>query len=334
MDSIDHVLASLGKTDPSTGKTISADDVFADWVVASYIHDGKVADGRYTYHNYPQAPKPSDTETVRSCPLGAVQRDVSQYGVDYIHVTCTGDYQIHFQAPAQVGLMPVQPHSGSYAFFSNRGDESDMTLTRTFDFTNSTGPLTFSYWTWYDIEKDYDYAYLTASLDGEHWQILTTPSGTNKNPSGNSYGWGYNDKSGGGPAWIQEHVDISQFTGKKVQLRFEYITDAAVNGEGFLLDDLSVPEAGYTTDLEKDDGGWVGSGFVRVQNILPQTFRVTLISKGLATTVKDIQLDESNAADIPIHLGGDVKDVVMVVSGTTRFTLQKAVYQFSIQSLP
>ena len=28
-----------------------------------------------------------------------------------------------------------------------------MTLTREFDFTGVTGPIEFSYWTWYDLEK-------------------------------------------------------------------------------------------------------------------------------------------------------------------------------------
>ena len=39
-------------------------------------------------------------------------------------------------------------------------------------------------------------------------------------------------------AGSNEEVDLSQFAGKKVQIRFEYITDAAINGEGFLLDDV------------------------------------------------------------------------------------------------
>jgi hypothetical protein len=43
---------------------------------------------------------------------------------------------------------------------------------------------------------DYDYVYLMASLDGENWQILTTPSGTASDPTGNNQGWGYTGLSG------------------------------------------------------------------------------------------------------------------------------------------
>ena len=332
MVSIDQVLAANHTTDPETGKPITADNVFADWVDASYLQNGKIDDGRYTYHNYPKAPKPSATERVFSCPTNNESRDVHQYGVDYIRISCSGDYTLHFEGSSQVNLLPTAPHSGSFAFWSNQGDESDMTLTRQFDFSNTSGPLTLDYWTWYDIEKGYDYLYLEASTDGKRWQILKTPSGTSQDPSGNSYGWAYNDKSGGGsnPRWIQDNVDISQFAGKQVEIRFEYITDAAVNGNGFLLDDVSIPQIGYSTDFETGNDGWQGNGFVRVQNSLPQDFQLSLILVGNTTTVSHYALSGNNTLDIPLHIRGDVKEAVLVVSGTTRFTRQKATYQFRI----
>ena len=53
-----------------------------------------------------------------------------------------------------------------------------MTLTHSFDLTGVLGPVIMSYLTWYDIEQDFDYVYVEASSDGQHWEILTTPSGT------------------------------------------------------------------------------------------------------------------------------------------------------------
>ncbi|HEC61916.1 MAG TPA: hypothetical protein ENI27_06635 [bacterium] len=331
MDSIDKLLREMGATDPMTGETIGADNVFADWVVASYLKDPTVADGRYTYHNYPSAPQASATERIRSCGSEMITRDVHQYGVDYIQITCK-NYTLHFEGSLLVSLLPIDPYSGSYAFWSNKGDESDMTLTQTFDFTDQSGPLTLNYWTWYDIEEDFDYLYLEASQDGENWQILTTPSGTADDPTGANYGWGYNGVSqsgsgdGSSPQWIQESVDISQFAGHQVQLRFEYITDAAVNGEGFLLDDVAIPQISYFTDFENDNGGWEAAGFARIQNILPQNFRLALITYGQETTVQYLSLSADNVVDIPLNFAGDV---VLVVTGTTRFTRQPATYRFN-----
>ena len=330
MVSIDHVLAELNIQDQSTGKPDTADNFFTDWLITNYVQDGKIADGRYTYHNYPAAPEFPPTESISNCPVEASPGEVYQYGVNYIQIRCQGDFTIHFTGESQVGVLPVDPYSGNYAYYSNRGDESDMTLTRTFDFTNNLGPLTLTYWTWFDLEKDYDYLYLTASLDGKKWQILTTPSGTSDNPSGNSYGWGYNAESGGGPKWIQEKVDLSEFAGKEVQIRFEYVTDAAVNGEGFMLDDIAIPETGYFSDFESDAGGWHSDGFARIRNSLPQYFHLALITKGRQTTVQKFELPANNSLAIPIQIGNDVRELVLVVTGTTRFTHQKASYTLSI----
>ena len=67
MASIDQVLNDLDIRDPLSQQPILASDVFADWTVASLLQDSSIADGRYTYHNYPQAPQPDVTETVRTC---------------------------------------------------------------------------------------------------------------------------------------------------------------------------------------------------------------------------------------------------------------------------
>ncbi len=205
-----------------------------------------------------------------------------------------------------------------------------MTLTQTYDLTDVSGPISLSYWMWYDLEKDFDYVYLVASTDGEYWKILHTPSGTAENLTGNNYGWGYNDLSGGGPEWVLEEVDLYEFAGERVQLRFEYITDAAVNGEGFLLDDVAIPQIGYFSDFEQDDGGWQAEGWVRIQNVLPQTYRLALIRQGRTTTVEEISLSADNTAYIPLVFADGVREITLVVSGTTRFTRQKTAYRFEL----
>ncbi|KAF0107549.1 MAG: hypothetical protein FD146_1583 [Anaerolineaceae bacterium] len=330
LESVDDTLLQRGVTDPLTGAPITADDFFQDWTIANFLVDASVGDGRYTYANYPAAPQAQATETVSACPVGGATRTVNQYGADYIRITCPGTYTLRFSGATQTPLLPADPSSGAYAFWSNKGNNSNMTLTREFDLTGVSGAVEFYYWVWYDIETDYDYLYLEASTDGERWQILTTPSGTSENPTGASYGFAYNGQSYG---WLLETVDLSQFAGQKVSLRFEYVTDTAVIGEGLLLDDVSIPAIGYSTDFETDDGGWTAAGFARVQNVLPQTFRLALITRSSSgTTVQIIPVAADQTADIPLTVGQDgVTEVVLVVSGTTRFTRETAAYQFEIR---
>jgi immune inhibitor A len=208
----------------------------------------------------------------------------------------------------------------------------DTTLTQAFDFSAHSGPLTLSYWTWYSLEAGFDYTYLEASTDGENWTILQTPACTRQDPSGNSYGCGYNALSGGGrqAQWIEQTVDLTQFAGQAVWLRFEYVTDAAVNEDGFLLDDVAIPEIGYACDFEGDAGGWQAAGFARLENELPQAFRLAVIYKGEEIRVQYIPLTAEVTADIPLHIGGDIDEVILVVSGTARFTRQPATYQFIV----
>ena len=326
LTSIDDTLKVSNIADPQTGQTITADDVFMDWAVAMHLMDGSVGDGRYDYKNYSDAPQIIPIDFISNC-LRPVTGSVNQYGIDSYTITCVGDFTLRFNGSTVVGLLPVDAHSGKYAFWSNKGDESDMTLTREFDFTNVSGPINLSYWMWYDIEEDWDYLYLEASTNGQTWQIITTPSGTDYNPSGNSYGWGYTGQSSG---WKLEEIDLSQFAGQKVQIRFEYVTDAAVNGEGLLLDDISIDAMNYQSDFEADDGGWEAAGFVRFENVLPQTYRLALITKGDTTTVTQIPLNADQTAEIPLSLGsGD--EAVLVVTGTTRFTRLPAAYQIEIK---
>ena len=326
LPSVDDTLAELDITDPQTGEVITADDVFMDWAVAMLLMDESVGDGRYTYHNYPNAPQVTSTETIASCPQ-SLSGTVNQYGIDYYTIDCEGEHTLRFNGSTVVGLLPVSANSGNYMFWSNRGDESDMTLTREFDLTGVSGPVSMSFAIWHDLEEDYDYVFLEASTDGETWQILTTPSGTDEDPSGNSYGWGWNGQTNG---WVTEEVDLSQFAGQTVQIRFEYITDAALNGEGFLLDDVRIDAINYQEDFEAGDGGWEAAGFVLVENTLPQTYRLTLITRGDTTTVTHIPLNADQTAEVPISLGRG-QEAVLVVTGTTRFTRLPAAYQIEIE---
>ncbi|MEX1071333.1 MAG: hypothetical protein WEC37_01785 [Anaerolineales bacterium] len=335
LDSVDNVLTAIGFIDPLTDEPILADDVVLDWTIANYLGDAFFSDGRYGYLQYPEALgfTVDSTETVDECGAGPQTRDVHQYGADFINISCAGQYTLSFEGSTQTGLLPANAYSGDYAFWSNKGDESDMTLTHAFDFGGLSGSITLDYQTWYDIETDWDYVYVLASTNnGDDWTFLETPSGTDTDPAGNSYGWGYTGLSGGGSGpsvWMQESVDLSEYAGQQVLLRFEYVTDAAVNGEGFMVDDIAIAELDYFEDFEAGDGGWQAAGFARVQNLLPQTFRLALISHGGETTVEYIDVPAGNALDIPIDVSGDVDSVTLVVVGTTRFTRQTAAYRFS-----
>ena len=334
---VDDTLASLHVTDPATGKPVTAADVFADWAVANYLNDSTVGDGRYAYNNYPYRVE-GPSASVTKCPQPATASPVRQFGADYIEIQCAGSITVNFTGSQQARLVPIQPHGGRYAFWSHRSDKSDTTLTHDFDLSGATA-ATLDFWAWWQIEKDYDFAYLEVSTDGgQTWTILRTPSGTDVNTTGANLGWGYTGCSGGGdPAqhcaaqWVKESVDLSAYAGQKIKVRFEYITDTGLNYSSLLLDDISIPQINYSCDIEADTCGWQAEGFARVDNNLPQTFSVQAIQiSDSQTTVTRLPLDANNQA----HLALDLKQgdrAILVVSGTTPFTTEPASYEYEVR---
>ncbi|MGM7700290.1 immune inhibitor A domain-containing protein [Pseudalkalibacillus sp. Hm43] len=124
-----------------------------------------------------------------------------------------------------------EPASGEKEYFSGSADDLHTYLTKTVDLTNATSAQ-FNFKAWYDIEVDWDYAYVT--VNGE-----TIPSDitTDTNPYGSNLGNGITGSSNG---WIDASFDLSDYVGEEVEVAIEYVTDAAVTNPGLYADDLSI----------------------------------------------------------------------------------------------
>ncbi|RLC86536.1 MAG: hypothetical protein DRJ03_08510 [Chloroflexi bacterium] len=286
-----------------------------------------MGDGRYGYDDIDPPSFDIETSYYESDYPVSQSSTVHQHGADYIELYGERPLTLRFTGSAQVGLVDTVAHSGQYVWWSNRGDDSDMTLTRAFDLSD-VNQATLEFWAWYSIEEDWDYAYVEASSDGgATWEILTTPSGVGTNPNGNSFGWAYTGSSGG---WIQEQVDISAYAGQEVLIRFEYVTDDAVNRPGFVVDDVAIPEIGYSSDFEEGEDGWETAGFMRHANVLPQRWLVQLILFGPDTTVQRLELDEDQTGEWVIPLDGNTDRAVIAISGLAPVTTEIAPYNYEI----
>lgn len=329
LTSIDESLEEYKNVLDADGSISLGDQVFQNWTIANYLQDTEIENGVFGYGDFQNLPPFFSTEEI-DCGSDWVERTVSQYGTDYIELNCSGDFQIEFEADRTVDLLSVDPYSGGHYFWSNYGDESNMRLYREFDFTGITGPISMNYWTWFDIERDYDYVYVTASTNADEWIILDSPSCTTEDPTGANYGCGYNGLSGG---WISETVDLSAFAGEKVTIQFEYITDAAVNGEGLVIDDISIDALGYFTDFEEDEGGWQGEGFVHISNQLPQSYATSSIQIGDDTLVEKWVSVSGLQPTIQVENVKDQDEIILAISGLTRYTRLPAKYRFRIRQI-
>jgi len=322
--SVDEVLGELGTP-------LTHEELFADWVVANLLDDPDFAGGRFGYQEIDPPEFQLDARfTGSDYPLSR-ETTARQYGTDYIEMTGSRPLRFSFSGSTLVGLLNTDAHSGQYLWWSNREDDSDVTLTRAFDLT-AVDSATLKFWTWYDLEENWDYAYVETSTDGgQTWDILATPSGTLSNPNGNSFGWAYTSASGGEePRWIQEEVDLSPYAGRNILIRFEYITDDAVNRPGFAIDDVAIPEVGYFSDFEADGDGWEAAGFMRHANTLPQRWLLQLILYGDETTVQPLELDPDQTGEWVVPLGSHIDRAVMAVSAMAPVTTELAPYRYQI----
>lgn len=144
-------------------------------------------------------------------------------------------------------------HSGVYSYKADIGPSPITTLKNYPDNTeiwmikeiNLTGisNASLTFWTWYSMETEWDYGYVAISTNGNNWINLPGTLTTNTNPNGNNLGNGITGSSSG---WVQETMSLTPYVGSKILLGFRFKSDAAVNQEGWYVDDILLTGGGTT----------------------------------------------------------------------------------------
>ncbi len=312
------------------------DAFFADWAVTNYLNDPSFADGRYAY----SVDLDGDTAWADNWAFilpWETSETVFPYATDYIEVEALehGTLQVIFDGQEAIPLLDTSPYSGEHFWWSNRADLSDTHLTRAFDL-RGVDQATLRCRLWYDIEDDYDYAYIMVSTDGGRtWDLLEGPSMTDTNPNGNNLGYGYTGASGGSdpPVWIEEEVDLSPYAGQEILLRFEMVTDDALNTSGLAVDDIEIPAIGFFDDAEQEEG-WEAAGFVWVDNWVPVNYAVQIITlddNDRPLSLQYIPLDESRHGELEVAgYGSDLVKAVLVISAFAPATTEPAPYELRL----
>lgn len=323
MGHLDAYFQMHNLTNEDTGEKLSSVDVFGDWQTANLINDRFMDSGKYGYKSISLLVEMEITDSVSSCPSSAMTRSINQFGTDFIEIKCPGAHTLLFKGSELTKVISGDPHSERNYFWSNIGNESSMTLSHEFDLTGLGGSIEMDFWHWYDLEKEYDYVYFLASTDGIHWEILKPRACTEGRES---FACGITGKSAG---WQKDSVDLSAYAGFRVTLQIDYQTDLALNGEGYAIDDISISEIGYFTDFEDDDGGWFPNGFVRITNVIPQDYVLSLVIDGAQTSVKRILLSADRSADIDFELQNG-QSAVLIISAVSKFTQIPSSYTLQI----
>ncbi|MBN1119729.1 MAG: immune inhibitor A [Anaerolineae bacterium] len=336
MEGVDDTLEQIGMG-------INADQFFMDWTVANLLNDPSLEPGIYGYPSLRGVDKFTLEAEIGSYPYDTGWTDVNQFGTDYYRLEQPGTVTVTFEGNTQAPVVPVDTvdtdgdpaTNDQYVWWSNRGDDSDMMLTHPVDLTG-VDEAVLEYDLWYWIEALWDYGYLTVSTDGgATWEMVETPYTTTEDPHGNSYGAGYTGLSldqadADADGWLHESIDLSAYAGQEILIRFEMITDDAVNQPGMAVDNVCVEAIGWCDNVEDGVGEWEARGFLRHDNVLPQRYGIQLVTvDGNTVEVSTLALDENNRGEWTFEIGRG-EQVTLVVSGMTRYTTEQADYQLTV----
>nr|WP_263314607.1 immune inhibitor A [Mammaliicoccus sp. Marseille-Q6498] len=144
-----------------------------------------------------------------------------------------------------------KPIQGKKAYWSGADDASQYSMETALDLSSSKkSKLNFK--TWYDIEKGFDYGYVQVSTDdGKNWENVKGNITNNDDPSGSGQNQG-NGIDGKSNQYVDGDFDLSKYDGKKVKLRFSYVTDMAQTNPGWFVDQIKVTSDGGKEILSDD----------------------------------------------------------------------------------
>lgn len=148
---------------------------------------------------------------------------------------------------------PLGP--GNMALWGNEGDEADNALIFEADLSNAeTATLKFD--NYVQIEEQWDFGVVQVSTDGGNsWRSLDNentrsdvdPDGYPKIKNNMPGFTGYYD------GWQQETFDLTPYAGNKILISFRYLTDWASNDSGWFIDNIEIPEIGFSNDGSSTD---------------------------------------------------------------------------------
>ena len=185
--------------------------------------------------------------------LGWLNYEVASAGQKSVHKLGPMEFNTK-QAQGLFVILPQKPvdtnigapFAGSYYYYSGSGDRLNNLMYKSFDLPAAA---TISAKVKYNIELDWDYAYLVYSTDGgATWIPLQTNRSTATNPHDQNFGHGITGISGG---WVDLTADLPA---GNVLLGFRYWTDTNTGGFGFMVDDVAI--TGLPTDGAETDAGW------------------------------------------------------------------------------
>ncbi len=318
-------LRAIDEVAAANNLDLTGEELWLDWLAALVVHNEPAAPDRYRLLGAP-------LQTAAMTPVqpgSSFETSVSQYAVDYYQLPA-GSATINFQGQVLAPLLNTVPYSGDMMWVAQRANYSNPRLTRTIDLRD-VDSATLEYAVYADIEQGYDFGYVSASEDnGRTWQGLIANNMQGLAPEDNPSGSAYTERfyTGRTQTWVEETIDLSQYAGQVIQLRFEYITDPILTYGGLALDNIAIPEIGFYDDAETLADGWTAAGFSRAAAYMPQTWHLQLVTfQDGVPTPETISL----ADDQTVTFTAVGERPILIIAAAAPMTLEPAHYKLTFE---
>lgn len=304
----------------------SLTDFNADWIAANFLDNPDA--GSQFYYEHLDLGRPSFEWRIKELPKEKTFA-LPQFGTHYVDLDVRGPVTVTFAGDTTAPLINSDPRSGEQIWYAPGQDETNAHLTAAFDLTDlNSATLTFA--AWYDLEEEYDYAYISVSTDGgTSWNLLV-PDHNSAGEFGPSYNGRSEFENDHVDGWVKETISLNSYVGQPVLVRFDVLTDSAISGQGFAIDDVTIPELGFQDNAEADIAAWEAHGFVQIGKQLPQQWAVQFIEPlGPTPQVTRLTLNDLNQGQWQLDIGK--KGGVLAITPLTPYIDSPADYWLKIE---
>ncbi|MCA0457098.1 MAG: immune inhibitor A [Chloroflexi bacterium] len=137
------------------------------------------------------------------------------------------------------------------------------------------------------------------------------------------------------PIWTPQEVNLNAYAGKQIVLRFDYVSADDRPDKGMAIDNIAIPEIGFSDDAESGIRGWAMNGWQQIDNVVPQQYIVQYALLGEARSRVERLIapgDDTTSGVWTFSLNAE-ETVVLAISGINDLTDTPATFALSAQTL-
>jgi len=316
IEGIENTLAAFGYRD-------SFDEIYDNWTVANYLDDTRRAGGKFGYETLEIGTIDSWGYSIEYAlsNMWWGPPDIAPFAVPSSWLGDPQPYTAHYYrfnnddgAIAWIDgddFAGVTAYSGTYEWYSDAEAWAWRSFYQTFTIP-ATG-ATLNFMTYFEIEGDWDYGYVEVyDQNTGEWYTLDAAGTVNyvaysqdnpntpdeREPSAYDAAGRWHAFTGYSGGWMPVSMDLTPFAGHDIDLYFTTWQDGAFTLQMMYVDDVAIPEIGFSDDVEYGEDGWTSTGWYVTDGIQDNGIGVVVIDTKWVPTARYPEPSGNNAMSL------------------------------------